>query len=277
MRARNAHRAYAQDMIRRQTHFRFRLLAPLLVTCSACSTIRPPVRFQDESSDVSIILGVEPEMFPETWLQAGIKAEASPLDRSEEQRSLAIVKRALAKYPNSLLHENLERLYVVGKLDFSGITCGGTNSRERLYHVNGGVSKWYTDEIIERGIHHEFSSILLRNYQKKLNRPEWDAVLPVGFQYGDDGVQAVIDGKAATALNEGMMENGFLSEYALSSFENDFNLIAERLFMYSEALFALGKKYPKLGKKNSIVIKFYHELNPIFTEAYFRGSEFNLH
>jgi len=59
------------------------------------------------------------------------------------------MKKALNKYPIKLLRENLNNVYLVKLIYFSGITAAGTNSRRSVYISNNGIENGYSDEFIE--------------------------------------------------------------------------------------------------------------------------------
>ena len=53
------------------------------------------------------------------------------------------------KYPTDVLKENLESIYIVQKLNFCGVSAAGTNSRNKIYLANNGLSGGYTNDFIE--------------------------------------------------------------------------------------------------------------------------------
>ncbi|HVL39411.1 MAG TPA: hypothetical protein VM328_08495 [Fimbriimonadaceae bacterium] len=247
---------------------------PIAVSAFAAAQLPTPpakARFVDSYSGVPIICEVDTDMFPTEWRTREINALAAPLHPGQIERSIEITRRALRKYPRRVLKTNLLKIYIARKISFYGLEFGGTNSVDRVFMSNDGILRGYTEEYIERMFHHEFSSILLRNYPNQLNRREWDAANPPGFRYSGDGVQALRDRADSTAYEEAMHRRGFLCQYAMSSFEEDFNTIAEGLFSGGAAFWSAVDRHPQLRRKTRVAIAFYSKLDGTFTESRFRS------
>ncbi|MEM0925980.1 MAG: hypothetical protein AAGJ83_08080, partial [Planctomycetota bacterium] len=170
-------------------------------------------------------------MFPREWRDSPINAGAESLASRETERSLRAVRLAFTKYPPSLLRSNLDRVYLIRQLRFSGISAAGTNSLDRVYVSVESVEQGYSDAFIESTFHHEFSSILLRNFPHLFAKSEWFSVNPAGFRYKESGTDAIKAGKASEDYAPELAKKGFLTEYAMWDFEDDFNTIATALFM----------------------------------------------
>ena len=106
-----------------------------------------PGSTNDLRTEIPIITVAEEKMFPQSWRSAPISARATNLSTREVQRSLEVLNRAMGKYPESFLHENIKRIYLLGSLNLYGVPCDGTVSSDSLYIVNGGGEE-YTDEYI---------------------------------------------------------------------------------------------------------------------------------
>ncbi len=116
-----------------------------------------------------------PDIFPESWLTTKVGAKAELLSEKEQQPCREIVSKALGKYPAALLNTNLKKVYVVGHLEYSGVSTGGTNSRSAVYVVSKGK---YPPAVVEKNFYAEFSSILLRNFPKNLDTAVWQQINP---------------------------------------------------------------------------------------------------
>ncbi len=208
-------------------------------------------------------------MFPPNWDKEPVCAEALDLQDSEMKRSRQIAYRALGKYPRDLLDRNLNRVYFLSFIAFYNMTYGGSNAADRIYLTNNGVGQNYSDKYIERLLHAELSSVLLRNYPGHLDLKAWKELTPKGFSYGRGGRNALSSGTASEAQRENYYKNGFLSQYAQSSIENDFNAIAKHMFCPTDNWQQLLNTYPALRAKYEMVVAFYHELDPVFSKAYF--------
>ena len=130
----------------------------------------------------------------------------------------------------------------------------------------------YTDKVIEKEFHHEFSSVLLENYYYLFKEPEWRQANPADFYYFDEqtgGVGAIEKGMASQYFDPEMHEMGFLYQYGQSTLENDLNSFAESIFTNDGNIFELVEDYEKLSLKLDLIIEFYNSINPEFTLEYF--------
>lgn len=233
---------------------------------TGCSTMRQ----MQEASVVPVSTTIEPDMFPEDWRSAPTSAYGTPLESSEVSRSLRIANKALKKYPSALLKQNLKHVYFVKTLGFSGIEAAGTNSADNIYIANEGESAGYTDNYVETTIHHELSSIFLRNYPDYFPTAKWMEINPPGFQYGSGGVEEVKNQRDSQEMAETYLEQGFLHQFSQASMEKDLNAFAEHLFVPEADFWAQASEYPKIKLKAKLAIGFYHHLDPMFTEGYFK-------
>ncbi len=240
---------------------RARVLILCSLTLASCARTveRPRVSF-----------AVEPNMFPADWRDPSIGAWAAPLAPGERTRSRRLLERAMAKYPAALLTDNIEGVWIVGRLGFRGISAGGTNAHRRVYVANDTRENDYTDGYVEGTFHHELSSVLLRNHADRFPRRAWLATNPAGFEYGDGGVAAVKNGRHSVLWDRAHNAEGFLCEYARSSLEEDFNTIAEALFMNAPDFWERVERFPALARKVTVAIRFYTTLHSSMREAYFR-------
>ena len=225
------------------------------------------------SSALRTLLRFTPDadMFPAVWRRGRTRARASAL-RTQHERSFAqgVATRALAKYPMSMLRRYVDRVYILGRLHFYGVQAGGTNSNRRIYVCYGGFGADPTGRSMERVLHAELSSVLLRSNPHLLSRAQWSRVNPPRFRYGASGSSALRRGKGGVTPRPSYMNRGFLYQYAQSSFENDFNSIASYLFLDGGPLWAYTQRWKKIGYKARLAVRFYAGLHPRFTEAWFR-------
>jgi hypothetical protein len=219
---------------------------------------------------VRILTSSSPEIFPATWRTAEINAWGKELAASQVDRSRELVNRAFNKYPRRLLRAHLKSVYVLSDLGYFGIIAGGTNSSSQVYIKNDGT-RYYTDRWIEACVHHEFSSILLREHPAFLSQRAWQAANPAGFVYGASGTDFVKSGRTSKWLDEAYLRKGFVCQYATATLENDFNCMAEKLFMGEPGLWTAAAKYPAIATKLNLLIGFYQKLNSQFDRAYFQS------
>lgn len=211
-------------------------------------------------------------IFPSSWQTAPVSAAGTAIDASEIKRSKLVIARALNKYPVATLEANLKKIYFLKSMEFFGVGYGGTNSTAELYLTNDAAKNGYTDTYIEQSFHHEFSSILFRNYTSRLDTVAWKKANIAGFDYNDPeaGVGAIRNNESSQELDSVLCRKGFLTQYAYSSLENDVNTVAQNLFTPEENFWAYAEKFPRIKQKVKLLIAFYNKINPVFTEAYFR-------
>jgi hypothetical protein len=209
---------------------------------------------------VRMVTSSDRSIFPESWLSPDINAEAEMLQESQIDRSRIVLYKAMKNYPGRVLARNLETIYVLHRLKYKGISAGGTNSRRSVYVANRGNREGFTDIWIERTFHAEFSSILLRNFPQYLDKDAWKKANVESFKYGVSGVQAVKQEKDRTVFDPSLHAEGFLYEYAKSTLENDFNSIAEHLFLGDGRFWSVVNKHQKIKEKTDPAIAFYHQM-----------------
>lgn len=221
---------------------------------------------------VKVIFNYSASIFPTSWQVPPIDATGEPVEPSEVKRCKLSVTRALSKYPAPLLKLSLKTVYYLKSMKFYNVGYGGTNSNNALYLTDDGASMGYTDLYMEQTFHHEFSSILFRNYPSVLDTSAWLQANVPGFDYNDPekGVGAIRNNKSSQEFDTLLCSKGFLTQYALSGMENDINTIAQNLFSPSEGFWDYVERFTRIKQKVNLLIVFYNRLDPVFTEGYFR-------
>ena len=224
---------------------------------------------------VKVSFKFDNSIFPDSWQIAPVTASGEALDSTEEARCKAIAIKALVKYPTPILVMNLKSIYFIRSVKFYGVDFGATNDKNSLFITDDGKSKGYTDHFIEQSIHHEFSSILFRNYGWLLDTTQWKKANAEDVSYTDaeGGVGAIRKKEASQELDTALAQKGFLTQYAQSDVENDINTIAQNLFTPAPGFWKLVDAYPRIRQKVNMLIKFYHSILVTFTESYFRNFE----
>lgn len=210
-------------------------------------------------------------MFPGPWLAAPHHASAQSVAEREIERSLAAVRKAFAKYPSPTLRDNLDCVYIIRDLQFSGIFAGGTNSTDRVYIAVGSEAEGFTNQFIEATFHHEFSSILLRNFPRYFPESRWIATNPDDFKYQASGTDAIKAGKSSETYDAQLSKKGFLTEYSMWALEDDFNTIATSLFTGNKNLWREVDHHSPIETKVGIMIEFFHSVDHQFDHKFFRG------
>ena len=237
---------------------------------SAKSSIMP-FTIKAKSADYNVNIVVNNIKMPASWTKAPINGYAVPLDKDQINRTTQVIEEAVSKYPAHIVNDNLKNIYLVKELGFSGVKFGGTNSSDSVYITS---QKAHSDVSIEQLFHAEFSSVLWRSYQADFDAKKWTKLNPSGFSYLGTGVEALkmsANGNFAKQDGKVLLRNGFLTEYAMSSLENDFNSFAKLMFLGDPTFWDKVDNYPLINKKFELVMDFYSSLDPMFTEDYFRS------
>jgi hypothetical protein len=231
----------------------------------------PQPRAPDRSKPplLDVRFGSDVGIFPAHWRTPEVKIRATPLKPALRAPAADRLQAAAAKYPTWLLLRHLQRVYVLGSLSFSGTKAGGTNSQDCIYLALGGGQP---DDLayLERSFHAEFSSILLRAYERDFLRAQWEASNQ-SFTYSGSGVKAIRRGAGSNHWSIWLAPGGALTEHAMSSLENDFNEFAEGLFMNGPTFWRWTSSYPRLNAKVELAIQFYGTIAPVFTAEHFKA------
>ena len=157
-------------------------------------------------------------------------------------------------------------------MKFYDVGYGGTNSTDALYLTNSGTVAGYSDLYLEQTFHHEYSSILYRNYPSFIDEEAWKEVNITGFDYNDpeNGVGAIRNNESSQDLDTALCKKGFLTQYSLSGIENDINTFAQNIFSPSAGFWKIVDQYPRIKNKVKLLIDFYKKIDPLFTNEYFK-------
>jgi hypothetical protein len=222
---------------------------------------------------VAVTFDYNLSIFPGGWQLAPINAKGEQLSALEIARCKKVMAMALKKYPSAVLAANLKHVFWLKSMKFYDVGFGGTNATDALYLTNAGEAMGYTDHYLEQTFHHEFSSILFRNFPNYLDTIAWQKSNADGFIYNDpeDGVGAIRKNQSSQELDTASSRRGLLTQYAMSGMENDINTIAQNLFSPAPEFWSFVDRFPRIRKKTKLLIAFYNRFNPLFTEQYFRS------
>ena len=217
---------------------------------------------------VEIVSEVGPDFILELWRQPPSNGRAAPISDFELSRYSRILPVVLGRYPPDVITRNLDSIRLSELLTFHDVDYGGTSLGTVLYLTSAGRSQGFDELYIEQLFHHEFSSILMRNYD--FPAEQWSAANPLGFEYPsgiDDALQA-IEIQLSTSGSAELYGQGFLSEYGRSSLENDMNLYAEMIFTDPQRMKELIAAYPPTRTKYLLLKDFYLGVSPEFSEVF---------
>ena len=233
------------------------------------------VCYYDQRSGVKVVFPSSLSIFPHQWSGKKVNPDIRPVASEQIGRLEDLLTRAFSKYPVNMLSENLDRVFVLKSMRFYGLPYGGTNYQHSVYLSDDTDNPWFTDEYIEQVFHHEFSSVLIRDFPSFFDKTKWLALNPSSFTYGKGGADAILKGVANMDIDPGLVGEGFLSEYSMASLEEDINVFAQNLFTGGREFWRLVELNDTIREKTRIIISFYHKVNPVFTESYFRSFYYN--
>lgn len=198
--------------------------------------------------------------FPSSWLESPTNCQGSQVEIPEAERMVPLIEEFASTYSQSTLHGHLTDIYLLGSLRCYGKEYGGTNSTSAIYIRVDHASEGYDGHYLLSTLHAEFSSILWR--QHSFPTGEWQAMNPPGFEYSNNAVtvlgQAGITDKPAPELFCG----GFLTRYAASDLEDDFNEYAGAIFVESQELCEYRVRCKAIAAKAWLAIEFYKSVDP---------------
>ncbi len=67
-------------------------------------------------------------------------------------------------------------------------------------------------------------------------------------------------------------EQGFVSDYCRTDFENGFNEYSAMIFTYPDKFKKIMNQYPRVRGKFRVWLEFHKKVDPIFTEEYLLGE-----
>lgn len=220
----------------------------------------------NEPVENSICFSVEEQMFPLSWRENPTDAGAEELPESERGSCYKIIARALRKYPQYLIKDNISKIYIVKSLCIRNKEPDKSNADGNIYLKYDPGSGKDTLITLEKNFHSEFSLLLRYKYNYLINEQridEWKSINPEGFTYKDENK------KLMSGSIYDLYTAGFLNKSAASSIYIDFNSYVEYLFICPYELMELAKKYPGILQKVNMTIYGYSLIDPVFTKDYF--------
>ena len=205
------------------------------------------------------------DYFPPYWKNKKISPKAEATELEHAKRLLYDIYPSLHLYSKNFLSNNLKGIKLSKSLSFYEINYGGTNSTDDIYLTVGEVTKGFSKKYNIGNFHHEFSSIIKRNYKSFFPEKTWKSLLPTSFKYLGSGSLALKEGVASLKGSPELYKEGFLSQYSKASIEEDFNMIAGTVFSNPSLMNELKNEYPKLNEKYELWLNFMKTVDPKFT------------
>lgn len=182
--------------------------------------------------------------------------------------ALRALDTALDAYPDAFLTSSAPDILLTGDLTLLGFDIGGTVQPPSWVllatdYVRPGLTAY-----VQQSFHHEFSSVLIKN--TPFPEQEWAALLPQGFAWPTTDAQRLAATQDYADDLNGFYQRGFVSDYGVSSLENDINTYAEHLMHDPQGLAELAQNHPMIRAKTLLIRGYYIGLHPEF------AAKFNL-
>lgn len=182
------------------------------------------------------------------------------------------LEKALGRYPVHVIKKYMKSIHFAGEIEHAGFKYAG--SYDPFRRIIFLVSDGWSDESFPIGtFHHEFSSLLLKRHSMLLN--PWFNQNPMNFRYlydTDRDMLEIYDSVSSTGTEKDY-EKGFMSSYGQTDFENDFNEYSKMIFTFPQKFKQIMDRHPRVRGKFLVWLKFYREIDPVFTEEYLFGEK----
>ncbi len=192
----------------------------------------------------------------------------TPPSNAQFQQYAFIVRKALKKYPANLIAKHLSDIYIAGGYRESDGVITGMYEKDKVFlffnHRDGDNSELF----LEQTFHHEFSSILLKNYA--FPAFEWIKLNPEGFNYiiTPSKINEYMNSITQYHPSALQLESGLVSSYGKVNPENDINTYVELIFTEADRMKFYIAKYPRVQKKFKMIKDFYLSISPGFNSIF---------
>lgn len=208
-----------------------------------------------------ISVAYEQIQFPNYWHNPRFNVQYKKVRHNDMPLVLNSIKFFLHGYPKKVIVSDLNEINIMGDFSIYGKPFGASYFSKSIYlkysTLDGDDVRFAT-----RVLHHEFSSILMKKYL--FPKKAWERCNSGKYRsknQGLDMLNVVGDGRDE---HHKLLQQGFLTSYGSSDFQNDVNIYAEYIFVESRRLRQHSKKYTSIKCKKKIIEKFYCEINKGF-------------
>lgn len=170
-------------------------------------------------------------------------------------RAIFHIEEFINRYNSNFIKTNLTDIFILKNLTFGEKPTGGAYCKSKIYIV---YDTDYIETPVQAMMHSEFSSILMKKYSFPIQ--EWQLINDKNFVYTNN-ILEVLGKEETNTLLPDSLEAGFITEYAKTTLENDFNMIVMVLFTQEVELCELRRRYARIDKKAELAIKFYESIN----------------
>lgn len=176
----------------------------------------------DSATKVTVITSLR-DLSPET--AAALDFAKITIEPARELNDLLAhdVGLAVLAYPRSIgavIHE----VYLVDRLFIDGVPVGGTYYGHRVFcSLRGPDDRFVHASWLQSVAHAEISSVCFHKHASCFSSDRWKALNLKGFRYHGSGLEVARIGGSRAAYDSALWAEGFLTDYAKASVEEDFN------------------------------------------------------
>ncbi len=182
---------------------------------------------------------------------------------SEVALALPGIERALSAYPPGFVASIIRAVFIAGELSVGGAPAGGTFGPAWI--ILSAPETLDGDAIRATcllGLHHELSSFVLRRSPATIVR--WAELMSGTASFASGPAESLARDRSPAPDPA----SGFLSAYGATSFENDFNVYAERIFTEPAEVARLAALHPLVRRKLDALIAAYAAIDPRMIDTF---------
>lgn len=188
---------------------------------------------------------------------------ATAVDVADLEPALDGIEESLRIYPTAFFRSLCGAIFICGSLTMDGAPAGGTYGPAWIILV---AAKALGESAIFRtarlGVHHEFSSLVWHRIPDLV--APWRSLMPAGWKPAANNAEALL---RATAPPPDPA-SGFLSAYAATDLENDFNVYAETMFANPVIVPGLAERNPIVARKAALLMAAFGLVDNRMTEVF---------
>lgn len=256
-----------------------RKVLPFIVTSCILTLMSGPIlaeRVDQITSDIDIILERMASRYPLRFVYKGFPESAwpkthyqmaSPSDYPRLLDYLRLFEEEIGKYPQSFFqNRNLRQVFFVKRLFFEERPVEGLYEDSQDLMLFDFLRSQGNPRKQRHNIHHEFYHMIAVGHPALSDIP-WEELNTAHFQYGKQAAQSRPEKESNHFAPS---QPGFISEYALSSAEEDKAEVYACLFIESQRnlMYRWMQKDEILSRKVAAMKRFIYQYCPQMDEVY---------
>lgn len=200
----------------------------------------------------------------------GIFCKTSSIEQHEEYKyedadqkmiDMAIpgIRKFFVSYNEAFLKGKIESIMLFKNIKYLNSNVGGLSDGDTIWLSLKDLPQESLNKRYSEVLHHEFSSNVYKHisYTKRII---WNKI-SFAYHYTVSFIKKCLnDPSFASSATDDILSGGFITNYALTNDENDFNVYAETLFTEPEKLKRLKNTYPNIKIKLEKLKEYYREL-----------------